>query len=244
MKSRSRLQPEYKNTRFWVWISLSLALVGCGSPPSAKKETASPEEPKIEVQTVVQVPAFADGGSSDVELIVGEGRVGVGDDVNRAMRQLTRPKTASSVSKTAPYLDPSYAVIGWETDTTVYAIIHRDGKVVLAMNTEDGLDKDRATESLNQIAGEPIQPVEVSSGRVHYLFWDGKGPFKEAENRIRVMIGTIETKPGEFRLVKAIGPAALMERYHMSPTAAQDDMIEANKHLRASDEERKKTNPK
>ena len=244
MKSRSKLQPECRSTRYWPWISLLLAVSGCGSPPSTKKEAISAEEPKIEVQTVVQVPGFADSVTSNLELVVGEGRVGVGDDVNRAVRQLTRPKTASTVSKTAPYLDASFSVVGWETDTTVYAIVHREGKVVLAMNTEDGLDKDRATEALNQIAGDAIQPVEISGGRVHYLFWEGKGPFKEGENRIRAMIGTIEVKPGEYRLVKAIGPVALMERYHMSPTAAQDDLIEANKHLRAADEERKKTNLK
>ena len=216
--------------RFWLWISLALALVGCGGPPPAASDAAPPvvaaAPPRLPPAT------FSVTMAASLWLVGAEGEtIAVGDA--RAQMDAAFPRPTRSlplVSLPASKLPYDLEVKGWQLGGEAVGALVDRGRIGLVLRISEADEAYFGDElaAFTTLFGEPAQAVEV--GDMRALFWDSEGA--------RLMLARVPQDDGEILVSQAVGALVYMDALDMNSAAFQAKAIEA---LSAKERARRET---
>ncbi len=214
MKSKYRL-PQASSAIVWLASAASCALLsGCG--PMLNGEEAVPSEQAMELPE----SSF----SGNLFLIGGQTRVHVGDPTSLAQEAFPKPKRSFAITSVPAGFDEKYQVYGWENPTRSFGVLTQKGRIALALDIREHATDALIAEEVKKAMTAYGQPsATYSSGKVQYWFWD--------DSQVRLMLCAAPDDKGRIALSQALGYAPLMDEFRMSPSAAAEDRVTAERLL-------------
>lgn len=212
---------------FLAWTSLA----GCGpSGPSAGAASGAvpgassqaepggtplvidlPENPKLQ-------PLYL--GDAQQQLHVGD-RADAFQDV------FPKPPRSFPIDALPPSLTGEFEVRGWETQRQSVAAILTKGRIALVLRIDDRT-KEEDIQALREELERRFGPAEQVLGRgaSRYWFWD--------DDQNRLMLSASQDKQNHTTLALALGDSRLMTALRMAPTLAEEDLVEAERLMKAA----------
>lgn len=208
-----------------LWaVSIGLILSGCSSNDQPKPPVAeSPSAPKQVVD--VPVPALLDRPSL---FINGDaGRVVLGMAEKEALAQFPKPTGASEVREPPPGLASTITASGWEGKSGGFAVLAKEGNVLLAMRTIDNVSKESVVDLREGYAtaiGNRIQPRDVGDDDAGFRFW--------IDGQTQLMIVWSRDLKKRLSVSIALGSVPLMQALRMDERFAKLDLDKMREQLK------------
>ena len=205
-----------------------LFLVGCGSQNSQSVQDAPVEAVPIRVSNNLQrevQDALANISDSDLKafsLISAERRLSIGDSERSAFETFTKSREAFESTKPPPKLATDLLKArSWEDDRQGFGVLTRDGRVLFAMRTVTGANREDIDEDIAMYRGAfgTEQLITIEGRQVSYWFWEG--------TLIRLMICVDSTAKGSKTITIALGLNAIMDSLRMNRIDAPKDLAAA-----------------
>ena len=203
--------------------SLGLCILwGCGAGQNGgDAKTPLIQTPAAQIHT----PNFKE--TSSLRMVEGGQQLKVGDDVGEGELPLfPRPeKRAVAFRDLPPGFGPEYQSKGWETDAEGFGIISLNGRLVVAVRTELGVDESRVAQILRKyrIALDTrfsdaldIDKPDPQISFARYWFVD--------DVPHRLMICAVRMKTGVINITEAIGFDEAMDALRMGKDQAKHDL--------------------
>ncbi len=212
------------NTKFCLSISLlGVLFAGCTNGGAISGQTHD-VEPVIAAKDVI-VPA--EGNRKSLALLGEDTYIRVGMDEESAFTgSFKKPEKGVSISQLPPSLDTNFRTKGWEYAGRSFAVISKDNKVVLGLETRDHTSKGDVVDFVNRATKTWGAPAATEIGeQVNYWFWEKDG--------VRLMMVVSDAPIGGLSFSQAIGVPAVMNVLRMDPASAKIDYPQAETSLKA-----------
>ena len=197
------------------------ACVGCGQSSSPVASTSTPPADAPADDGAFPTPDFSQTSplSLQSDSSVSGGRVSVGDTDDQFKAAFPRsPADSRSLEGQLPVGASAehWTAKGWDLDNAtkgVGALLY-DDRVALAMVQLDGVDESYVTKEVANYQPYGLNQY-VGNRKVRYWFW--------VRGHATLMVCAFQTGPNDLNLITALGDSDVMDRLHMSYSAAQDD---------------------
>ena len=132
-----------------------------------------------------------------------------------------KPTRATVLSELPPVLDDGFDSRGWETPDRHFSTVGKDGRLVLALDHFNSIDKVESTVIIQDYQlrlGAPDSIVETEHTK--YIFWQ--------DGTVRLML-LQDSGGGQTRFTQALGIVKLMDALRINPENAREDSEIAEK---------------
>lgn len=154
------------------------------------------------------------------------GRLRVGDSQETAMFLFPPPPKAEDIDSLPYSLGDAYSASGWEKGDEGFGIILYKDRVALALKTSIVPSEEEVLKVVADVEREAGKAPgrSILYDQVSYWFW------RDGEQRM--MVSSVEKKPGQYLVAMAMGHITVMDRLGMSEAKAQKDAQRAIELLR------------
>lgn len=208
--------PQVSSATAWFLSAASLlALAGCG--PLLNGEDIEPDE------GVVTLPESFSAGN--LYLVGEEGtRIHIGDPTSLAQQAFPKPKKSFAITTVPNGLEEKLQVYGWENISRSFGVLTQKGRIALALDVMEKAPEQAIQTKVEAAMKEFGEPVAIyAAGKVQYWFWES--------DQVRMMYCAAPDERGRVAFSMAIGYPPLMDHFRMSPGAASEDRVTAERLL-------------
>ena len=198
------------------WAGLAVVLAGCSNDDLPKPPVA--DKPVVPTRKIdVPVPALLDRPS--LYLTGEQGKVILGMPEKDALTMFPKPVGATEVREPPPILADTITASGWESKTGGFAVLAKEGSVVLAMRSIDNVSKETVIDlkaSYAEAIGGRIKARDLGDDDAGFRFW--------LDGQTQLMIAWSRDLKKRLGVSIALGSVPVMQALRMDERFARSDL--------------------
>ena len=199
-------------------IAIGLAIWGCNADTAASKLQAASQKPVVELETP------SPPTRESLALNSGDEEARVGDIEADVWESYPRPKKANEyLTESIPVESDGLKAKYWEKDGHTFALLHKAGRIVLALESFEPAKLDQKDELVSRFTRRYGSPKATLSPLVEFYHW--------VRDNDTLMVCWTTDSERKNSIATAVGSNEIMKALRMDQDSAALDSTKANKIL-------------